>query len=65
MAVELSKHRNDLSVLAAELEIRPELLYRWRREFHESPVASFAGHGNPEQTEEETQLERDILKKAI
>ena len=77
MAVELSKHRNDLSALAAELEIRPELLYRWRREFNKSPGASFPGHGNPRQTEEEkeiarlkkhlreTQLERDILKKAV
>ena len=77
MAIELRKHRNDLSGLAAELEIRPELLYRWRREFKESPGASFPKHGNPRQTEEEkeiarlkkelreTQLERDIFKKTV
>jgi len=77
MAVELSKHRDDIKALAGELEIRPDLLYRWRREALESQEASFPGQGNPKQTAEEkeiarlkkelreTQLERDILKKAV
>jgi len=77
MAVELSKYRDDIRVLAEELEINPDLLYRWRREALESREASFPGQGNPKQTEQEkeiaklkkelrdTQLERDILKKAV
>ncbi|HER63157.1 MAG TPA: IS3 family transposase, partial [Desulfobacteraceae bacterium] len=32
MAVELSQHRNDVSKLAEELDIKPNILYRWRRE---------------------------------
>lgn len=77
MAVELSKHREDIRALAEELEIRPDLLYRWRREALQYQGASFPGQGNPKQTEEEkeitrlkkelreAQLERDILKKAV
>ena len=29
MAVELSHHREDISELAEELDIKPNLLYRW------------------------------------
>ena len=77
MAVELSKHREDLRALAEELEIRADLLYRWRREALQYQGASFPGQGNPKQTEEEkeitrlkkelreAQLECDILKKAV
>jgi len=77
MAVELSKHRNDIGELAAELDIKPDLLYRWRREAFGSQGTSFPGQGNPKQTTEEkeiatlkkelreAQLERDILKKAV
>ena len=77
MAVELSKHREDIKSLAEELEITPDLLYRWRRETFGYQGASFPGQGNPKQTAEEkeivklkkelreTQLERDILKKAV
>jgi transposase len=77
MAVELSKHREDIKALAAELEIKPDLLYRWRREALHHQEASFPGQGNPKLTEEEkeiarlkkelreAQLERDILKKAV
>ena len=45
MAVELSKHRTDIKTLAEELEIKPDLLYRWRREA--SQGTSFPGQGNP------------------
>jgi len=77
MAVELSKHRKDIRALADELDIRPDLLYRWRREAMGPSGTSFPGHGNPKMTEEEKeiarlkkelreiQLERDILKKAV
>jgi len=77
MAVELSRHREDISVLAEELDIKPNLLYRWRREAKQAREGAFPGHGNPRQTEEQkeiaklkkelrdTQMERDILKKAV
>jgi len=35
MTVELSKSRENLNDLAKELDIRVELIYRWRREFLE------------------------------
>lgn len=77
MAVDLSKHRKDIGALAEELEIKPYLLYRWRREALGPQGTSFPGQGNPKQTVEEkeiaklkkelreAQLERDILKKAV
>jgi transposase-like protein len=77
MTVELSKNREDLKELAKELDIRVELIYRWRREFSEKKTGSFPGHGKPKQTPEEAeiarlkkelrdaQMERDILKKAV
>ena len=77
MAVELSRHREDISELAEELDIKPDLLYRWRREANKAQGGAFPGHGNPKMTEEqkeiarlkkelrETKLERDILKKAV
>ncbi len=77
VAVELSKGRSDLSVLAKELEIRPALLYRWRKELETKARASFPGQGKvfytPEQAEIhrlkkellDMQQERDILKKAV
>jgi transposase len=77
MVIELSNNREDLTALAAELDIRTDLIYRWRREatvYHES---SFPGQGNKILTEEQkeivklkkelrdAQIERDILKKAV
>jgi len=63
MAVELSKHRDDVKALAEELEIEPYLLYRWRREALEFQGASFSGQGNPKQTEDEKEIAR--LKKEL
>lgn len=77
MAVELSNSRDNMALLAKELDVRPELLYRWRREITERPQTSFPGNGKviftPEEAElnrlkkelEETRMERDILKKAV
>jgi transposase len=77
MAVELSKTKSNMALLAKELDVRPELLYRWRREFIEEPQTSFPGNGKvvrtPEQEEiyrlkkevQELQTEGDILKKAV
>jgi transposase len=77
MVVELSNNRDDLTALAFELDIRAELIYRWRREAAKHQSASFPGQGNKTLTEEQkeiarlkkelrdAQLERDILKKAV
>jgi transposase len=76
-AVELSYTKENIRELAHELNIRPELIYRWRSEFATLEGASFPGNGNKKMTEEESEIvrlkkeladirmERDILKKAI
>ena len=76
-AVELSYSRKNIVELANELNIRPELLYRWRTELVSYEGKSFPGRGNPKMTEEESEvaqlkkelaeakMERDILKKAV
>jgi transposase len=77
MVIELSNNREDLTALAAELDIRTDLIYRWRREATTHQEASFPGQGNKILTEEQkeivrlkkelrdAQIERDILKKAV
>jgi len=76
-AVELSFARGNAKEIAEELEIRPELLYRWRREYQKYEKNSFPGHGKPKMTDlerenahlqkelREAKMERDILKKAV
>ena len=74
-SVRLSYQRDSIRDLAAELGIRPELIYRWRSEFDATGEKSFPGNGNGLENEDEiTQLkreladirmERDILKKAL
>jgi transposase len=76
-AVELSYSRPNITEVAHELNVRPELIYRWRSEFAALDGASFPGNGNKKMTEEESEvaglkkqladikMERDILKKAI
>ncbi len=75
--VELSYSRENMKELATEFDLRPELIYRWRREFATLEGLSFPGNGNKKMTEEEseiahlkkeladTRMERDILKKAV
>jgi len=77
LSVELSNTRNDLTALAKELDIPPSLLYRWRKEYSSKQNSSFPGNGKVILTEaeqelaklkkelRETQMERDILKKAV
>jgi len=77
MSIELSKTRSDLSALARELDISPALLYRWRKEHSVKQGSSFPGKGKVILSESEqelarlrkelrdTQIERDILKKAV
>ena len=77
MSVELSNTRSDLPALAKELDITPQILYRWRKEFSAKQGSSFPGNEKVILTETEqelarlrkelrdTQIERDILKKAV
>ncbi len=76
-AVELSIARGNAREVAEELDIRPELLYRWRREYDRFEMNSFPGHGKPKMTDLEREnarlkkelrdakMKRDILKKAV
>ena len=76
-AVELSIAHGNAREVAEELDIRPELLYRWRREYDRFEMNSFPGHGKPKMTDLEREnarlkkelrdakMERDILKKAV
>lgn len=76
-AVKLSLERKNVTELAHELGVEPLLLYRWRKEFQEKGPLSFPGNGIQAQSEDakeladlkkrllETEIERDILKKAL
>jgi len=76
-AVELSYARGNAKEIAEELDIGPELLYRWRREYQQYDKNSFPGKGKPKMTDIEREnarlkkelrdakMERDILKKAV
>ena len=76
-AVELSYARGSATEIAEELGIRPQMIYRWRRELKRYDKNSFPGHGKPVMTDQEREIarlerelrdakmERDILKKAI
>lgn len=77
MAVELCFSGKPTCEVAEELGIRADLLSRWKREYKQKNEGSFSGHGKPSMTPEqtevarlkkelrETQIERDILKKAV
>jgi len=77
MAVNLCLSGKPTKEVSEELDVRPEVIRRWKREFERYQNGSFSGHGNANLTSEqkelvrlkkelrEAQLERDILKKAI
>ena len=77
MAVNLCLAGRTTKEVSEELDIRPDLIRRWRRELERYQEGSFSGHGIANLTAEqkelvrlkkelrEAQLERDILKKAI
>jgi transposase len=77
MAVELVESGKTTMEVANDLGIRRELVCRWRREYLDKTTGSFSGHGNSNFTDEQkeiaqlkkelrdTQMERDILKKAV
>ena len=76
-AVELIDQRESIPILATELGVNPDLIYRWRRELKNRQEASFPGNGKVGLTEQEAEIvrlkravanleeERDILKKAV
>lgn len=76
-AVEMSYECESIKALAQELEIRPELIYRWRSELSTHQEKSFPGEGKKALSPEEAQIsllqkrlrereqELEILKKAI
>jgi transposase len=75
-AVQLSYDSDGtIAQVAENLGIRPELLYRWRREQLQEGDDAFRGKGMSKASEEEVRrlrreldqvrMERDILKKAL
>jgi len=64
-----------LAAVARDLEVRPDMLRRWKRQLEEDPAQAFPGKGNLKADEEEVRRlrrdldrvkeERDILKKAL
>lgn len=76
-AVSLCEQRSNVSSVAKELGLRPDMLSRWKREYVENPPKAFIGGGNSKKKKEptelaqlkkklrEAELERDILKKAV
>lgn len=76
-AIDLSNSRGNVSQVAHELGIRPELLYRWRSQFTNDSKGSFPGNGKKQQSDAETEvvrlekelaelrMEHAILKKAV
>ena len=61
--------------VARDMEIHPNTLYRWIRQYSENPVEAFPGKGKQTSEAEELsrlrrenqrlKMERDILKKAM
>ena len=68
-------HGRDLYEVAKELEIRPDILRKWKKKFESDGQSAFPGSGRlkPEEADlrrlrrenERLRMERDILKKAV
>jgi len=78
MAVELSESpSSSVKQVAMELDLHPDLIYRWRRQMKQRGERSFPGKGKQDLTPQEAEIarlkkelreveiERDILKKAV
>lgn len=77
MAVNLCHTGKTTKEVSEELDIRPDIVRRWKRELEQYGEGSFSGHGNMNLTTDqkeilrlkkelrESQIERDILKKAV
>ena len=76
-AVSLCEQRGSVTPVAIELGLRASMLSRWKREYSQDHTKAFIGGGNSKKKTEpnelailkkklrETELERDILKKAV
>ncbi len=66
---------HSLAQVARDVDIRPDMLRRWRRQFEQDPEQAFPGVGQRRARDEEmwqlrrklerVTTERDILKKAL
>ena len=66
---------HSLAQVSRDLDIRPDMLRRWRRQFEQDPKQAFPGVGQRKAPDEEmwqlrrkldrVTAERDILKKAL
>ena len=71
----VSEGGHSLAQVARDLDIRPDMLRRWRRQLQEDPEQAFPGFGQRKSRDEEmwhlrrkldrVTTERDILKKAL
>ena len=65
----------EVGILARQLEVHPNVLYRWQREFKKHPTKAFCGHGNRSLSESsdaalerkigQLTMENDFLKKVL
>ena len=69
----LERSQKGVAAIASDLGIKPDQLYRWKREFQQPGKKSFTGNGNVRDEEmdrlkkecAELRMERDILKKVV
>ena len=69
----LESSKKAVAVIASDLGIKPDQLYRWKREFQQPGKKSFTGNGNVRDEEltrlkkenAELRMEREILKKVV
>jgi len=65
-AINELKSGKSVGYVARRLEVNPNLLYRWRREFAAEPTKAFSGHGRQMLAESrEAELERKIGQMAM
>ena len=78
-SISMAEERENVAQVARELDIRPDMLRRWIREYHNKKNEAFTGTGHPPKLKDkklselqrlkkevkELKLERDILKKAV
>ena len=75
-AISMAEERENVSATARELDIRPDILRRWMKEYQSKKSEAFTGTGRVKNRNlseiqrlkrdlKEMTLERDILKKAV
>ncbi len=77
MAVDLIESGKSTKEVATDLDIAPDLVRRWKREYSLNQTGCFSGNGNPNLTPEQkeiiqlkkelrdSRIEAEILKKAV